>query len=179
MHVLFFPDMDIWNGRAGDEHNHTVTCVRSHIWNPDANHPEACWERLHDIQRRMERLLCSESNDLGFKHFAVLQKYSFNKVYVDKETKQEIVVHTNRIEGAWKHAKDHFKRMAGTKLAQFEGHPKWKAISIAISCTFSEVSSRWMALQIIDTPHPSLTVGPAWSLQVKKKSNIRLGDSAR
>ena len=37
-------------------------------------------------------------NDLGFKHFTVLHKYSCSKVYVDKETKQEIVVHTNRID---------------------------------------------------------------------------------
>jgi hypothetical protein len=28
----------------------------------------------------------------------------------------------NRIEGAWKHAKDHFRRMSGTKISQFEGH---------------------------------------------------------
>lgn len=31
-------------------------------------------------------------------------------------------VHTNRIEGAWKHAKDHFRKLSGTKITQFEGH---------------------------------------------------------
>ena len=30
--------------------------------------------------------------------------------------------HTNRIEGAWKHAKDHFRKMSRTKITQFEGH---------------------------------------------------------
>lgn len=36
---------------------------------------------------------------------------------------QIVSVDTNRIEGAWKHAKDHFKRMSGTnKYKQFEGH---------------------------------------------------------
>jgi len=33
-----------------------------------------------------------------------------------------ITVHTNRIEGCWKHAKDYFRRMNGTKISQFEGH---------------------------------------------------------
>ena len=31
-------------------------------------------------------------------------------------------IHTNRIEGAWKHAKEHFSRMSGTKISQFDGH---------------------------------------------------------
>ncbi|MCG7867879.1 MAG: IS1595 family transposase [Candidatus Thiodiazotropha taylori] len=61
-------------------------------------------------------------NNLGYKHFTVLHKYAFKKIYVDVDTKEEVVVHTNRIEGAWKHAKDHFRRMSGTKSAQFEGH---------------------------------------------------------
>jgi hypothetical protein len=28
----------------------------------------------------------------------------------------------NRIEGAWRQAKDYFRRMPGTKVVQFEGH---------------------------------------------------------
>ena len=39
-----------------------------------------------------------------------------------KSTKEEVVVHTNRIEGAWKHAKEHFKKMSGTQSSQFDGH---------------------------------------------------------
>ena len=31
-------------------------------------------------------------------------------------------MHTNRIEGAWQHAKNHFRKMSGTLSSQFEGH---------------------------------------------------------
>lgn len=48
--------------------------------------------------------------------------YTFKKTYINTKTRQEVEVHTNRIEGAWKHAKDHFKRTSGTKINQFEGH---------------------------------------------------------
>ena len=61
-------------------------------------------------------------NEYGYKHFTVIHKYAFKKIYMNTETNQEVAVHTNRIEGAWKHAKDHFKRMAGTKGPQFESH---------------------------------------------------------
>lgn len=61
-------------------------------------------------------------NELGYNHFTVLHKYSFKKVYIHQETREEVEIHTNRIEGAWKHAKDHFRRMSGTKISQFEGH---------------------------------------------------------
>ena len=61
-------------------------------------------------------------NSRGYRHFTVLHKYAFKKIYVNVETKEEIVVHTNRIEGAWKHAKNHFRKMSGTLSSQFEGH---------------------------------------------------------
>jgi hypothetical protein len=48
-------------------------------------------------------------NDHGFNHFTVIHKYSFKKIYVNQSTKEEITVHTNRMEGAWKHAKAHFR----------------------------------------------------------------------
>lgn len=63
-----------------------------------------------------------ELNSLGYRHFTVLHKYSFKKVYKNISTGEEEVVCTNQIEGAWKHAKDHFRRMSGTKVRQFEGH---------------------------------------------------------
>lgn len=66
-------------------------------------------------------------NDFGYRHFTVLHKYAFKKTYVNKETNEEVEVHTNRIEGAWKHAKDHFGKRAGTKLTQFEGEIMWRA----------------------------------------------------
>jgi hypothetical protein len=51
-----------------------------------------------------------------------LHKYTFKKVYINSNTREEVEVHTNKIEGAWKHAKDHFRKLAGTKITQFEGH---------------------------------------------------------
>lgn len=52
-------------------------------------------------------------NEAGDDHFTVLHKYSFKKIYE---------VHTNWIECAWKHAKDHFRKLSGTKITQFKGH---------------------------------------------------------
>ena len=61
-------------------------------------------------------------NSIGYQHFTVLHKYSFKKVYINQATDERVVCHTNEIEGAWKHAKEHFKRMSGTQLTKFEGH---------------------------------------------------------
>ncbi|XP_061187524.1 uncharacterized protein LOC133195646 [Saccostrea echinata] len=61
-------------------------------------------------------------NDAGYDHFTVLHKYSFKKTYINTKSQEVVEVLTNRIEGAWKHAKDHFRRLVGTKLSQFEGH---------------------------------------------------------
>lgn len=61
-------------------------------------------------------------NTIGYQHFTVIHKHSFKKTYQNVETRELVEVHTNRIEGAWKHAKQHFKKMSGTKLSQFEGH---------------------------------------------------------
>ena len=58
----------------------------------------------------------------GYKHFTVLHKYAFKKVYVEVATKKEVAVHINRIEGAWKHTKSHISKMSGTLSSQFEGH---------------------------------------------------------
>ncbi|KAK3107606.1 hypothetical protein FSP39_018210 [Pinctada imbricata] len=63
-----------------------------------------------------------ELNNLGFMHFTVVHKYAFKKTYRNVETGDIVSVHTNKIEGAWKHAKDHFKKMSCTRLSQFEGH---------------------------------------------------------
>ena len=61
-------------------------------------------------------------NIIGYKHFTVLHKYSFKKVYINQAMNERVVCHTNEFEGAWKHAKEHFKRMSGTQLTQFVGH---------------------------------------------------------
>lgn len=48
-------------------------------------------------------------NELGYTHFTVLHKYAFKKQYKNLQTGEVVSVHTNRIEGAWKHAKDYFR----------------------------------------------------------------------
>lgn len=62
--------------------------------------------------------------DIGYAHFTVTPKYTFKKTYINMKTRQkeEVHIHVNRIEGAWKHAKGHFKRMSETKINHFEGH---------------------------------------------------------
>ena len=49
-------------------------------------------------------------NNKGYRHFTVLHKYAFQKVNVNKQTKEEVTVHTNCIKGAWKQAKSHFQK---------------------------------------------------------------------
>ena len=63
-------------------------------------------------------------NDLGYQHFTVIQKYAFKKICKNTETGEKISVSTNKIEGAWQHAKIHFRRMAGKRITQFEGYLK-------------------------------------------------------
>jgi len=59
---------------------------------------------------------------LGYRHFVVEHKHALKQVCTDAVTGEFVIVHTNTIEGCWKHAKAHFKRINGTKIEQFEGH---------------------------------------------------------
>ena len=59
-------------------------------------------------------------NDLGYNHFSVCQKRNFKAQYKNEVTGELIDVCTKRIEGAWKHAKKHFKDINGTSLQNFE-----------------------------------------------------------
>ena len=52
----------------------------------------------------------------------VEHKYAYKAICCDQETNDVVEVHTNRIEGAWKHAKKHFRDMNGTSMNNFEGH---------------------------------------------------------
>jgi len=61
-------------------------------------------------------------NDMGFRHFVVEHKHAFKTSYVNEQTGEIEVVHTNTIEGAWKHAKEHVRRINGTKVTNFERH---------------------------------------------------------
>lgn len=59
---------------------------------------------------------------MGFKHYIVEHKYCFKRIYRSQENGDTIAVHTNTIEGAWKHAKNHFQKINGTSKGNFEGH---------------------------------------------------------
>jgi transposase-like protein len=61
-------------------------------------------------------------NEVDYNHFSVIHKRAFKKQYKHVRTGKIVDVQTNRIEGAWKHAKDHFRKMSGTKATQWEGH---------------------------------------------------------
>ena len=61
-------------------------------------------------------------NRKGYKHFSVIHDGRFKQTYIDEETEQEKTVHTNTIEGAWTHAKRHFKEINGTTRKNFESH---------------------------------------------------------
>lgn len=43
--------------------------------------------------------------EIGFRHFAVNHTETFKVEYIDYNPGETVVVHTNTIEGAWKHAK--------------------------------------------------------------------------
>ena len=47
-------------------------------------------------------------NDLGYRHFIVIHKLTFKSMSGNTETNEEVTAHTNRFEGAWKHAKNQF-----------------------------------------------------------------------
>ncbi len=63
-----------------------------------------------------------ELNDRGYQHFSVNHKVGFKKTYVNVLSGEEIEVHTNTIEGCWKHNKQHFRHINGTSLGNFEAH---------------------------------------------------------
>ena len=60
--------------------------------------------------------------DIGYSHFVVEHKYAFKRLYTNSATGEVRTVHTNTIEGAWKHAKDHFRAINGTQVSNFERH---------------------------------------------------------
>lgn len=61
-------------------------------------------------------------NEVGYEHYTVCHKTTFKQSYQCVDTGDIIHCHTNRIEGAWKHCKDHFRKMNGTNLKLFEQH---------------------------------------------------------
>ncbi len=58
-------------------------------------------------------------NVRGFRHFSIVHKETFVQKYKNVDTNEVVEVHTNQIEGAWKHTKDHSQRINGTKQTNF------------------------------------------------------------
>lgn len=61
-------------------------------------------------------------NPIGYEYFTVVHKTTFKQKYVNNETGEIVHCCTNRIEGAWKLAKDHFLRINGSNTNLFEQH---------------------------------------------------------
>ena len=61
-------------------------------------------------------------NELGYEHFTVTHKTTFRQVYKNIDTGEYVTCNTNRIEGAWKISKDHFRKINGTNTKLFEQH---------------------------------------------------------
>ena len=58
-------------------------------------------------------------NNHGYTHFSVVHKEGFTATYKNDETGEEVTVNTNRIEGAWAHAKGHFRKIYGASARTF------------------------------------------------------------
>ncbi|VDI65518.1 Hypothetical predicted protein [Mytilus galloprovincialis] len=59
-------------------------------------------------------------NQEGYRHFAVSHASTFKQTYENPKSGERIDVDTNTIEGAWKHCRDHFKKINEVKLSTFE-----------------------------------------------------------
>ena len=61
-------------------------------------------------------------NELAYQHFTVVDKTCFKQRYQNVDTGVFVDSHTNRIEGAWKILKDHFRRLYDSNPKVFEQH---------------------------------------------------------
>jgi transposase-like protein len=61
-------------------------------------------------------------NKEGYEHFTVCHKDSFKQIYRNVGRGEIVEAHTNRIEGAWAHAKHYFTTMSGSCVSTFESH---------------------------------------------------------
>ena len=50
-------------------------------------------------------------NQMGYEHFTVLHKHTFSQEYRNVQSNEILKVNINRIEGAWKHAKNYFRKI--------------------------------------------------------------------
>ena len=58
----------------------------------------------------------------GYTHLTVNHTESFTAEYTNTVTGEVVKVNTNKIEGAWAHAKKHFRKINGTSVSNFEAH---------------------------------------------------------
>lgn len=52
-------------------------------------------------------------NSEGYEAFVVVHAHTYQQTYINLSTKKVVIVTTNMIEGAWAHAKAHFRRING------------------------------------------------------------------
>ena len=107
-------------------------------------------------------------NTLCYQHFTVVHKTTFKQRYRNVDTGEVLDCHTNRIEGAWKICKDHFRRINGTNRKLFEQHIAEMyggTISTETMCmkhfsTYSEIYTHYMFLPAIRIPYQFFPRGP-------------------
>lgn len=52
-------------------------------------------------------------NAVGYEAYVVVHAHSYQQTYINLNTGKVVIVSTNTIEGAWAHAKAHFRRING------------------------------------------------------------------
>ena len=117
----------------------------------------------------------STLNSLGYKHFTVEHKTSFSQSYKDTVTGEIVSVNTNRIEGAWKHAKAHLRQINGTKINNFESYLCWIIYKNHISKTnrytsFFDLVRKVYTLDTIPTYSYTSPLFDTWSIQSTESS---------
>lgn len=60
-------------------------------------------------------------NTLGFDAFVVVHTRNYIQSYLNVVTGKVVIVTTNAIEGAWAHAKSHFRRIHGKYMYYVDG----------------------------------------------------------
>ena len=73
-----------------------VTVITKHV-DKGSNIFSHCWASYRHLK------------DHGYEHFTVNHSTTFKQIYSNEETGEILEVHTNKIEGAWAHVKQHFK----------------------------------------------------------------------
>ena len=108
-------------------------------------------------------------NDLGNNHFSICHKRNFKAQYKNEVTGEIIDVCTNRIEGAWQHAKKHFKNINGTSLQNFKAHLVeiiWRnhvTDKNIYECFYSLLTSVYTLDQLHTFTYPTPTLFPSWT----------------